>query len=656
MRAPRQPVPAGPTEADRPGTGSPELPGANRPASEFGIDPNGPGSGGPTPGSPLSRLAGEFGTDSTSWVQWWQFNQDPYLYRVRTSGPATGVGSERARRVGPRTALPLRATDVLVENRILPVLLEVVDERPSVWEVEAALHALGRLGGRDLEALGARIGVQAAANPGGAVDDAAIQAALAAYVADDDSNLSENALLALGVHAGIESAPMLAAVLNDERLGRRATARPRISDRLRAHAAYALGLTALRSGSPDLAQFASRTLLDALESRSVPLDVRVACAVALGATSDSDAGMDWHSTGWERRVVQRTVELLGERKLGEEARSHLATSLARFHDGLDAIGREELFNELFALLAKRERADVRRGAVLALGQVATAGGDDLDRHARKLLLEELEASDLLTRFFATVSLGRAGGRPSQTGEAPFAAGESVRDALLERLDEVPSTERPWVAMGIGILERGRLDAGLDSDPVVVEALAEAFSEERNHDVRASLYLAAGLAGLDGIETFLDDEEDPAVISFGLVGLALSDGTRTLSALEPWLETCGERHELLFPAGFAAATAGSADLVPLLLARLDGTKCASERQTLVALLGETGSAAGVEPLIDLARDARASAFDRAAAIAALGRLADRDDLPWRGRLSHGINYVADAETLTSPSGGGVLDAR
>ena len=42
-------------------------------------------------------------------------------------------------------------------------------------------------------------------------------------------------------------------------------------------------------------------------------------------------------------------------------------------------------------------------------------------------------------------------------------------------------------------------------------------------------------------------------------------------------------------------------------------------------------------------------------AALGIVAERGDLPWNSKISFGINYRANTETLTSPSmGTGILD--
>jgi hypothetical protein len=82
---------------------------------------------------------------------------------------------------------------------------------------------------------------------------------------------------------------------------------------------------------------------------------------------------------------------------------------------------------------------------------------------------------------------------------------------------------------------------------------------------------------------------------------------------------------------------------------------SSQAAISSALGFIGDARSVDPLIAMLEDSQKTDLARGFAAAALGIVADKEDLPWNTKISVNINYRANTTTLTNPeSGNGILD--
>ncbi|MCZ6596023.1 MAG: hypothetical protein O7B99_00125, partial [Planctomycetota bacterium] len=74
----------------------------------------------------------------------------------------------------------------------------------------------------------------------------------------------------------------------------------------------------------------------------------------------------------------------------------------------------------------------------------------------------------------------------------------------------------------------------------------------------------------------------------------------------------------------------------------------------AALGRIGDRRAVEPLADFIASRRGTKGARAAAIAALGQVAEPEPRPWKMPLASGLNWAAASATLYDPLGRDILD--
>jgi hypothetical protein len=201
-----------------------------------------------------------------SWEEWWSFNQDAYLDLKRAIGagsPATGADEIVAGRVRQKPP-----TLEIVRSRVLPVLRGIVETEKAAPLVGGAMIALARAGADDADDSG----------------PAAI-AILQRRLADPNQELGETATLALGILASEDGLPALEALLAGGPRGRDLVGGPEVPDRLRAFAAYGLGLVAHRAENHRARQVVARALCAALDvpriSRASTPDVEIAAAIGL---------------------------------------------------------------------------------------------------------------------------------------------------------------------------------------------------------------------------------------------------------------------------------------------------------------------------------------------------------------------------------------
>ena len=643
------------------GPGAPPPPGATPPSAGT------PGAGLPTaPGAPGGASgpmsASAAGLDLTGWYWWWQFNQEPFL-NLRQEGEPSGAmtggdGFFLGHGHRPRTARIDRRPDAeTIRTRILPGLKDALFARASKDLVTASLVALARVGD-DL----------------GEEERREIEGMLALYLRDANQEIAETATAALGILGRDATAPLLTSILLDAPAGRTACGGNAVPERTRAFAAYALGILGAQSTNEDVRRYIVHHLPRAFAAgKGDAPDLPVACVAALGrvplrwkgewpAAGAKGADVALPPTASREGQILHLLEVLEDAKANRLVRAHAATSVAVLLQspgegrGKGIFGR--VGSSLLASLsgARRTPREVRQSCAIALGMVGDDDGDALDAKIRRALQEAAEQeSDLGTRHFAMIAVGRVGGR---RGQGEDAGSLSSRAFLLRELGRGSVEMRRWAALSLAILERGRREARLAPDDDVSQGLHLSVREARTSSDVASMSLACGILGdREGTKPVLaqfDRQSEDTARGLVAVALGLLDAQEALDPLHRAVADAAYRPDTLRGTAVGLALLGDPEVVDVLTGLLRTTKSLAARAAVTRALGRVGDAQAVEPLLALLNDTEATDAARAFAAIALGLVADRDPLPWNTILTVNTNYLAAPATLFDTGGYGVLN--
>lgn len=637
-------VPAAAPSPATPGA-TPVAPGGRR-APATPIPVGAPRGATPSALTPMALIAA---SDRSEWWHWWEYHRELYLdldAALARLGPATpasdGTVGERRRGL----------TLAVVYGRIVPSILSALEAEDDPRLVRHALLALGRVGE-----------VPTALAPGRSVD------VISARLGDGRLAVAEAAVIGLGALASPESAEILGDLLLDTGPGRELCGRRRVPVRMRALAAYGLGVCGGADVPPAVRRYAVHALAQLLRSDvNVYPDVQAAAVIALGlmptaGTSRSpEGGSAPPSASLESQVRYLLATLLDDDQ-PQMVRTHAPTALARLLHGdpdLSAALRSEVVEVLLAATARhsRERLAVRRSAIVALGEIADADGDPLDREVRARLAECVSKGDIPSRHFAVMALARIGGRPGTGVGEPLGASEEVAELLMPQLARGKSGIRPWAGLGLGVLgyhlrEQGEL-LGYD----VANALLHSASSAKNPTDVAAYCLAVGLIGdsraRDAVAAQLERVHDLEMRSHVALGLGMVGDRSSVEALSAVMDESLHEPLSMEAAALGRALAGDPTLVDELVERLKLCDCQVSTLGVCRGLAWSGDHRALEPLLALLADGDLTAGTRANAVEALGRIADRSNVPWDVRISAGLNYLDAPTSLTDASGFGILD--
>ncbi len=622
-----------------PGTSSPTSPGTTAPGPGPGSTyPGGsPGGGIGTPAaeepsSPLGEIIAEH-----PWTRWWHYNREEFLLAgPRWSRPVTGPEENYDR--GPSPAL--------IHERVAPALRELLERDSSASVIAGSLLALGRIG---------------PASPG---DDSTAEL-LRSYLADSNDAIAEAACISLGVLAQDQTAPTLSALLADTDEGRELVGRRRINDRMRAFAAYGLGLTAQRSPNPDLRRYATATLLRTLEGDEKDRGVRISCAIGLGLSSPDEHGLEGVSpasapSSSNSELTKRLVDLFESEERDNLVRAHLPTAIGRIAVSASKGVRKAATDALLRALAKRshERHEIRQSCALALGLLADADLERTDREVREGLMAAAKDGDLTTRHFAMVSLAQIASRAGEDEDEALAASPHIRKFLFARLAKGSSDTRAWAALALGVAGFGlRETDSITRDEAF--ALRTALQSNRSSERQAALALATGLAGdeaaMEPILEVLDGHsQDDALARYAALGLGFGGSQQAIEPLQELLRGADHHPAILEDTTLALRLLGDDQLVPVLSEMVEGCDCSLSQSSLATALGRTRDGRAVAPLLYMLQKDDGPSAKRTWAAFALGELCDPHELPWQAVIGAGLNYHADEPTLTTQAGDGVLD--
>ncbi|MFO1054708.1 MAG: HEAT repeat domain-containing protein [Planctomycetota bacterium] len=633
--------PVGPSGPSRPGPATPPAgPGTPAPAV-----PGGPGPGGPITGGI------ELPPDDTVWENWWEFNKAPFL-ALRASLGANAPLSEDdefflgsgTKRIDGRAD---RVTQDDLSTRLVPALYAVLIASEQKDLQTACMIAL------------AKSGVDA---PG--ID---VLAALKSRLAEHDQEVRETAALALGISQRRDALPLVLDLARDSEAGRKAAGRDHVDDRTRTFAIYALGLIAWGNQDNPTKTAVLQAAREILVDRADPnYDLRVAAVHAIGLLRPDC------STAYGRNLLSEAVRILddawqGDVDYGERTvQAHVPTEIARLFQGVDLAAHADLAKRLdqcraswlAELLAERgQRRDPRRAesAAIALGRVTRAVGPtdtepQLDVKIVGALIDAAsDASDVMVRRFATMSLG-------------FIGGARARDELLTTLRRgSKSLERPWAALALGVLafrERVRLGADAPFDDLIGRGLADQL-ELVNPSALAAVAIGLGLAhhtpSTAALRELLQKHRSKDELAGHLcVALALLDDRESIAAIQEIARQSTRRSVRLRQAAVALGKLGDASATRTLIDLLDvGEPDLARTAAVASALGLIGGRPAIDPLIALLVDTRATSLTRAFAAVALGGVGDKELLPWNSKIGFCTNYFAPVETLSNQQTG-ILD--
>jgi hypothetical protein len=641
------------------------IPDPSKPPG-FGGSPvlGGPNSGGPGPSNPLTP--GGFaavGPDTTRWTWWWEFHRAPYLElrrHVLGADPLSGGGDFLGQ--GSNAGFALVPTPARIRGEVVPALVRVLKGEGNPDLLSSALIALARVCD-DLEEDDRR--------------DAAGH--IRPFLRDGSRELAEAATLALGILGHEPSAPLLAALARDDSFARSILHKSEVPARTRAFAAYALGLLAGESRREDVRRYAIHELARILESdRDSPQgDLAAACILAFGlvplepaAGADDSSGDAPPSAGRAAQIAFLT-EILADRRRSDFARAQVPLSIARLAaapaapaaaageaDARLAELRRASAKLLLDRLApmRREPNGVVQSSVVGLGLLVDDDDDSFDVEARRTLRTiDSDQRDRGARRFARIALARSAAR---SGSGPADGTADVRRFLLAELAKGSSDERAWAALALGVLERGRIDAGELPERSVAAALRAALGSAKAPDEVGSCAIALGLLRdpdaegelLARLRDVRDDEARGQVaLALGMIG-----ARATTAELQRLVDGSAYRPLTLREAASGLALLGDKSTLPRLLAQLKDSRSLASQAALAQAIGLVGDARGFADLAELIADESISAGARAFAVVALGLSADLDPLPWSVPLALHGNHLTAPVTLYDDLGLGVLN--
>jgi HEAT repeat protein len=584
---------------------------------------------------------------------WWSFNRDPYLQLKRAIHAAqTDTGDDDFfLGFGQRDAEPqgTRPDSSVLRSEVVPELLSALAGSDNQDLVTGCLMALAKIG---LEPLPSR-------EPG-------VEATIRGYLSHNNQEISETATVALGILGDEESAPRLAALLQDDAEGRRLVGRPSVPYRTRAFAAYALGLVGNASSRPDVRSFVVFHLSNALENdRTATIDLATACVLSYGLVP-LEVGGSWPKPGEDtpRANASREAQLAWLLKWfstvrgRDSVRVHAPVAMARLCMGAGEAPRYAIAQLLLTVTASfgKEKRDVQRAAVIALGRLGDDDADELDAAIRGKLRKLVTDKDAMSRDFARIALARVATRPG-TGDEPGTALAPTRAWFLRDLASGKSTTRPWTALALGVFEFRQQGRGLSPSPAVLGALQTTLKGTKSPRDVGALCTALGLArDASASELLLERStggSDDTVKGRASVALGMARVEEAADPLRDLARGSVRKPVLIREVSTALALLGDREILTELIESLAGAKTLGSQSALAASIGRVGDARAVRPLLKLLRDQDVSVTTRAFAAAALGVVGDDEDLTWNSKLAVDLYYGLPPSTLTD-GGRGVLD--
>lgn len=620
----------------------------------FGPDgPFIPGTPIPYPGIPQDLLpftATVPVLGDTSWETWWEIHREELLdVRARILGAPIASGEDDfflGVGAAPGAAGVRRLANARDQWEVaLPALTEALASEPSPMLTSNLLLAIASLGRSAPPELRGRLADQ-----------------IGDYLNDANREISQTALLSLGVLGRESDVMRLVALLEGDARRGGLVGEAEVDERFRAFAALAVGLVGEGAAREDVRRFCVQRIASALdESDSRAGDLPTACVVALGLSTVAPGGAlvegrpQTASTSREGTIAY----LLGkyaDRGLHRTARAHVPLVLARllegFPDGPPPSVRASVVDALAPALSSfsNEPLAVVQGVALALGRFADSDADEPDREAVHALENAARRSrQSEVRGSAILSLALVARRPGR-GEDPGYSQGYLRSLLLDLLERGEASERPWAAVGMGLVARGERKGDPELLADSIRALRRAADRARTLSESGAVATGLGLAGdiassgpllARAIHGGDDGARSHFALAAGLVGDPGAIGTlrSQLSSGALWPRT-------LISTAVALGLLGDGTISQELTTRLVETNNDQARAVYARALSLVGDRRAIAPLAALVADSTSTDLARSRAAAALARLGSASAIPWESSVVPLVNHHAPSLPIVS----------
>ena len=572
--------------------------------------------------------------DLDEWSLWWLLHHEGYVTVEPWRLGATGSDGFFLGRGQVDEANLGGLSDASIYGRIVPALVHALEDDPSEALRTGALLSL------------ARIGAKADTTPSSAE-------LLAKFIENlDDKNLriAETACISLGIFGDPRSLGLLSDLLLNTEVGRESLGRHDVPRRVRAFAAYGIGLLA-QNAELEVRASATQALFSALAEKPGAMpDERIAALVALSMIDPTGLSNE--------ESVTRLLDLLDEDNENVSTRAHVPAGLATLAPFLEEEMREKVLDELLDTASRSTERDlIRAGCVIALGRLGDADEDKLDEKIRKKLMKLASAGSYRERTFALISLAQIGARAGVGKGDPREGAEDVRKFFLKRLARAKSRDRPWYALALGVLARGIRDAGDVPSTDALDELRDALGDAKSPNETVAFAVALGLSGdADAVEDLAEElvELEPAMRGDVALALGMTGSPAAIAILEESLAKAKHEPHALQNTARALALLRAPNVVPAIQALGEECDCALSNQGIALALGRSRHPDAASPLLTLLEGDESSTLERAYAALGLGYLADKDTTAWSYRIAEAVHYRAYASTLTGANQSGILD--
>lgn len=412
---------------------------------------------------------------------------------------------------------------------------------------------------------------------------------------DGSFAVRRSAMLALGVLDDARASYLLMNIAADTPIGHKLLGRDSVGSEDRGTALLAVTLR-----DPGSARHLLTTLLE--EPADLNSQVLATACSAAGLLGDA-------------RFLRSLSDIARDDDYPEYVRSSAATALGR-------LGEPAAVPVLVELLKGDQ--EPRRAAAAALGYVAHDGMSHVITALRHVLDEQ---NDAPTRHFAAISLGRLGGG-------------AAREVLMEAFDDASSDMAPWLALGLGLCERGTPTGH------VAPLLLNRALDENNAETRAAYLIALGLTRDPIALDLLEDElgrGKTLTAGQAAVALGLSGQDRALNPLRAAIRD-ETNPEILRQAALGLGILGHGAAIPDLLELIRETRNPFVAAFAALGLSLMGDEDAIGPLLSTIEREGPRGVTTTFATAAVGQLFDADRRPALSRLASGDNYLARADAI------------
>src|SRR5688572_8398262 len=636
--APPPPPPKPPPSTNNPGE---TPPGPNSPLAPRTPPPGTEGSPGSPGETPPPKPTTPPRTETlNSWQTWWHYNRWAHLevdgaLIANTGSGGFFLGHGEKAQVAPL----LRATQNQIRDIVQPALTRAL-ARGGTAEFETyALHALAKIRGVPV--------------PEGTPDFATV---VKPYLRNANQYVAEKAVLALGIRGEDAFLSSLAAILADSPDGRDLVGRSIVGDRLRAFAAYGLGLLGERTRDPSVLVGVHDALMAALPAEKD--EVQAACLLSLGFVR-MPGGETFVEGGELFRGKTRVDQVMAILAFFEDtaqsflARTQAPNALARLvEDAPDSLRGRVAYALLVASgPLTQEQREVQNAAIIALGKIGNSGQAPIDQEIRNHLerVAFKTSADRSTRYLATIAMADVATRRG-SGTEPFAGLEPTRRVLQRNLRS-RGESLAWTALALGVLEEDANARGEAPSPDSARLLRNALEKARSSEVAGSLAIALGMVrdpeAAEPLLARMKEAGDDTMRGYAALALGMIGTPAAIAPIRQVLADSANQYFVVENASIALGLLGDQDTGTRLYEVLDRSANPKVQSSIASAMGWIRDPRPLGNLCALLGDSRRSDAARSWTSVAIGRICDLDRWPWVGRMSVDVQYDVALPTLLEP---------